>query len=413
MRLLLAVIAVGICLWTIRSVAAFGTSRLLVKYALRTQNLSVAQWTTQLTPLDAQAHRATAAILRLIGPPAESAREFEQAVAMRPSDYSLWLGLGTIHDRMGNTSAALAALDEAVKRAPFYAQPRWQRGNVLLRAGQYEAAFKDLNLAAQSNPDLIPNLIDLAWSLTRGDAKLTQELVELKTGSMRITYARFLARQGQATEAIAQFRAAGNVPDALRNELVNQLMAKDAYREAWEIWKESTKAGAANEPAATIYDGGFEAPLSLNEVGFGWRVAGDNKTITLSLDPNQPHGGSKSLRIDFAGDAATNSALISQLILVEPSRRYQVNFAVSTHDVVSGGLPRAVVNDASAGHNRLGQSAPVGKGTTDWQTVNFEFTTAADTRAAILSFQRESCATPPCPIFGSILLDSFSVEELK
>ena len=343
------------------------------------------------------------------GDPQQSLIELEQAVALRPADYTLWQQLGLLRDQTGDTSGALAAFGESIRRAPFYSQPRWNRGNVLLRSGQYEAAFVDLNQAAQSNPDLIPILLDLAWGISRGDVKLTEELTQIKDGKMRLAFARLLARRGIASEVVGQLRNAGEVPEGVRRELVDQLLVKRAFKEAFEVWKSSP--GLQSQPdysGASVYDGGFEGPLSFGETGFGWRFPRDLQATSITLDSGASHSGSKNLRIEFSGDS---NLAVNQLILVEPSTHYRVNFASQSQDVVTGGLPFVMVNDA-ADSKRLGQSVPLAKGTTGWQSFSFEFTTTPGTTAVLLSLQRENCTTSPCPIFGSISLDSFSVEQL-
>lgn len=414
-RLLLALIAVGLCFWTIRTAGTFGISRLLVRFALADINLPVAEKAIQLTPVDPEAHFAGAAVLSTLHRPAESAIELERAVALRPADYSLWLQLGLLRDQLGETNAALAAFDEAIRLAPFYARPRWQRGNLLLRSGRYEAAFKDLSQAAQSNPDFLPGLFSLAWNLSNGDANLTEEWAQIKTNDRRIAFARFLAGQGRSKDAVAQFRAVGTFPEDLRRQFVEQLIAKSAFEEAFEVWKAAPGVNPGTEQTtATIYDGGFEAPLRFDETGFGWRVPRNLKAVTFSLDSSQPQSGAKNLRVDFAGDSNPGSEVVSQLLLVEPSRRYQINFASRSRDVVTGGLPLVVVTDAKGDRRRLGQSAVLGgRGTGDWQSSSFQFSTDATTTAVVLSFQRENCSTSPCPIFGSISLDSFSLVQLK
>ncbi|HEY6231420.1 MAG TPA: hypothetical protein VIW64_09150, partial [Pyrinomonadaceae bacterium] len=108
-----------------------------------------------------------------------------------------------------------------------------------------------------------------------------------------------------------------------------------------------------------------------------------------------------------------NSGWLSQLILVEPSKRYRINFASRSQDVVSGGLPFLLVSDAAGDARQLGKSAPLAKGASGWQTYSVEFTTPEKTTAVLLSVQRENCTTSPCPIFGSIWLDSFSIEQLR
>ena len=202
LRLAAVAIAIGCSLFALRTALAYGFSRLLVTYSLTAGNAAAAKRAIQLTPKDAEAHLANAGVLSLSRAPEQSLVELEQAVALRPADYRLWSELGLVRDQVGDTSGALKAFDEAIARAPHYFQPRWSRGNVLLRSKQYEAAFQDLNQAAQSNPELIPNLIDLAWGLSRSDVALTEELAQINGDKMRIAFARLLARKGKAPEAL-------------------------------------------------------------------------------------------------------------------------------------------------------------------------------------------------------------------
>lgn len=414
LRLLLVAIAIASCLFVIQTTARYGFSQVLMTYSLNAGSLTAAKKAIQLTPNDAEAHFAGGALLSLSGKPEQAVIELERAVALRPAYCPLWLELGLLRDQIGDTAGALKAFDEAVRRAPFYSQPRWNRGNALLRSGQYEAAFNDLSQAAQSNPELIPSLLDLAWGISRGDVKLTEQLAQINSDKLRLAFAGFLARRGKAQEAMAQFGEAGDVPEAIKKELVEQLLAKGAFKEAFGIWKGPRASETGREQAGpSIYDGGFEGPLSFGGSGFGWRVPRDLQATSISLDSGQPHSGSKDLRIEFRGDSNPRLALVSQVILVEPSKRYKINFASRSQDVVTGGLPLVVATDASGDLKRLGQSPALAKGTSDWQVYSFELTTTPLTSAILLIFQRENCDTSPCPIFGSISLDSFSVEQLN
>jgi Tfp pilus assembly protein PilF len=413
-RWLLFAVAVGASLLIIRSAATFGFSRLLTTYSLMAGNVTAANKATEITPGDAEAHFANAAVLSASANPQTSLIEVERAVALRPSHYLLWQQLGLLRDQLGDPTGALAAFDEAVKRAPFYSQPRWNRGNVLLRTGQYEAAFKDLCQAAQSNPELVPNLLDLAWGVSRGDVALTEELAQIKNEKMRIAFARFLARRGQGNEAVAQIARAGSVPDGVNREMVEQLLAKGAFSDAFTIWKAGHDAAAGRElTQPSIFDGGFEGTLELGGGGFGWRVPRDLQATTISLDQVQPQSGARALRVEFGGNSNAALPIVSQLILVEPSKRYKINFAGRSQDIVTGGRPLVVANDAAGEQKRLGQSVPLAQGNSEWQSFSFEFTAAPTTNAVVISLQRENCTSSPCPIFGSVLLDSFSVELLK
>ena len=397
-----------------KTALTYGLSRLLVTYSLITGNLAAAKKATQLTPGDAESHLAAAAVLSSSGAPDQSVVELEQAVALRPADYGLWSQLGLSRDQIGDTPGALKAFDEAIKRAPYYSQPYWNRGNALLRGGQYEAAFNDLNQAAQSNPELVPSLIDLAWGLSRGNVKLTEQLAQIKTDKTHLIFAKLLARLGRAQDALAQFGGAANVPEAIRQELIDQLLAKGSFREAFDVWKTTSGLNGDRAPSgSSIYDGGFEGPLAFGASGFGWRVPRDLQATSVSLDAGEPHSGLQSLRIEFSGDSSSGVLVVSQILPVAGAMRYKINFAARSQDIVTGGLPLLIVNDASGDAKRLGQSAPLAKGNSNWQPFSFEFTTLPSTTAVVLSLQRENCTTSPCPIFGTISLDSFSVAQLK
>lgn len=410
-RLVVLLLAIAGCAWTIYMAANFGFSRLVVRYALATRNLTASQGAVQLTPNDPQAHRANAALSIYYDSPGNAVISLEHALALRPIDYAVWIALGQARDRLGDNQGALAAFNEGVRRAPFYSQAKWQRGNFLLRNGQNEMAFADLNAAAQSNPELLPNIIDLAWNLSRGDAKLTQDVAQITTPKGHLAFAKLLVARGKTTEATEQFKAAGSAAESYRREMVIQLLAKFAFKEAYDVWAGAGESKLGKVAPGAFYDGGFEAPLTTDESGFAWKVAVGSKVVTFSLDPNSPHDGSRSLRLDFAGESNPSSELVSQLLLVEPSKRYQVSFAMRPQNIVTGGQPIVVALDAGPEHKRLGQSIPI-KGSGEWTVSNFEFTTLPGSSAVVIVVQREACPSAPCPIFGTLFIDSFSIKQL-
>jgi tetratricopeptide (TPR) repeat protein len=405
----MVLLGVAGCLFVIRFAAAYGLARVLDVYALTAGNRAAADRATQLAPADAESHFGRAAVASLAGNPSESVNELEQAVALREADYRLWSELGLIRDQLGDHSGALAAFTEAVSRAPFYSRPRWHLGNVRLRLGDYDGAFSDLSQAAQSNPELIPGLLDLAWSVSRGDVETTEQLARIQGGEMHLAFASLLARKGRASEVVRQIEAAGTVPEAVKRELVEQLVAKGAFQEAFTI----SHGGQPNLSVPAVYDGGFEASLAWDQSGFVWRVPRNPESASITLDSNHPDSGVQFLRVTFAGNSNPGIPLLSQLLLVQPGGHYRVNFAGRSDEIVSGGLPLVIVSDAAGDQKRLGQSSTLSKGSGDWQHYSFEFTIPATTSAVTLSLQRENCSTSPCPIFGSASLDSFSLEKLR
>ena len=134
--------------------------------------------------------------------------------------------------------------------------------------------------------------------------------------------------------------------------------------------------------------------------------------MTMSVDINEHQSGSRSLRIDFRGNSSPTSPLLTQLVLVKPQTHYRLSFAVLSKDFVSAAAPVITISDASDPKNAtLAQSPPLRPETSAWHEFTLDFVTAAETQAIVISLARQSCASDPCPAFGTLWLDSFSLES--
>ena len=391
-----------------KSAASFGFSKILSRYSLVTNSLAAANEAVKLTPNDAEAHRARAIVLNNSGLKEDASKEMEAAVSLRPRDDLLWLDVGMLRDSYGDTDSAVVAFNHSVRLAPHYGHPRWQRGNLLVRLGRYDEGFSDLRLAAASNRDFLPGLIDLAWGISREDAQLTQQLVQFQDNQARLALSRFFARRGKNLEALEQFREITTpISEDARADLVLTLIQSKAFPEAFEIWK----SGSANvNSTGIIQDGGFEQELILDQSGFGWQAPKYDNVI-FALDVNDPHSGARSLRVTFDG-YDNKASVLSQLFLVKSGRSYLVSFALKTKDLVTGGLPALKIVDANTGQS-LGSSPGFQSGTNGWTTLSVGFKTAPASTAVLMRLERNPCSTSPCPIFGHVWLDSFAVDEVS
>ena len=144
----------------------------------------------------------------------------------------------------------------------------------------------------------------------------------------------------------------------------------------------------------------------------GWRPSRE-PGLSLSLDAQHAHTGAHSLRVDFNGNSNPGAPIVSQLILAEPVTRYKLDFAARMQKIVTGGLPVIIVSEATGERRELGRSVALHQGTSDWQTFGFEFATGPTSEAIVVSLQRENCTSSPCPIFGTLNLDSFTLERMK
>src|SRR5712691_2680258 len=168
-RVIIAVVASAALAWAAWQAASTGWARTLGEGADRTNDTAAADRAVSLSPSDAETHAARGGVLQRTEDYQRAVMEFQRAVQLRPRDYYLWMLLGVTEDQNGDQETALAALGQSVSLAPSYANPRWQLGNLLLRMGQTDRAFAELGRAASDNPELLPNVIDLAWGIHGGD----------------------------------------------------------------------------------------------------------------------------------------------------------------------------------------------------------------------------------------------------
>ena len=116
------------------------------------------------------------------------------------------------------------------------------------------------------------------------------------------------------------------------------------------------------------------------------------------------------MRVDFAGNSDPATSVISQLLLVEPATHYELRFAARTEEIVSGGPPHLIITDANDGRV-IAKSDEFPRQTAGWQYFTVAFNSADTTQAIQITLQRQQCSTSPCPIFGRLWLDSFSLQK--
>jgi tetratricopeptide (TPR) repeat protein len=384
-----------------------GFAALLYTYATKTNQLAAADAAVRLSPDDANAHHIRGAIFEANGDYSMANADYVRAVSLRPDDYIFWLSLARIRELNGEMSSAIIAAREAVQLANYYSQPHWQLGNLLVRSGDQDTGFAELRLATASNPVLLPGVVDLAWQLSGGSTERVKQIIEPNTPAAYIALADCFMKRNKVTEAVEMIRAAGDDAKDRRRQFLNELVSTKRFPDAYSLWLLFQPAGTRGQP---ITNPGFEQQTDLDEPGFGWQ-AKKNQTVLLSLDQINPAEGKFSLEVEFKGDSEAGLPVMTQLVLVEPGAHYQLNFAARTKEVVSGGLPSLTITDAVSG-SPLGDSGAFPKTTDGWRQYTVDFTVPKATSTIQIVLQRHGCSGSPCPIFGYLWLDSFSLRRL-
>lgn len=337
--------------------------------------------------------------------------EMEQAVGLRPNDYFFWMELGRFKDEDGDVNGAIAAFSKSIELAPYYAQPHWQLGNILLRQGQLSAAFAEIRKAVNSDSTLFPSMAELAWGAFDGDTDGVVEAVAPRTSAEKIALARMFTGHDKFRPSISLFRSCGDDVSAEdQNNLIHDLISAGAFMEAQEVWAAKQRLNVGDSLSAV--NGILKNYLVTEDEGFDWRHESKSVDVHFGVVRTQGNSAAVGLEIDFSGDPHPGKPYLSRLVVVKPSTLYRLSFEARTSDLATGGPPVVVVKQRGGSNDEIARSGPLPTGTTDSMKSIMEFKTSASTHAIDIAVARQKCSSLPCPIFGKLWLKTFELEEL-
>ncbi|HEY7784402.1 MAG TPA: tetratricopeptide repeat protein [Pyrinomonadaceae bacterium] len=407
-RLATTLVALIVCLCAFAAAGRAGFSRFLIEESLTNNSATEANEAVRLAPDDPQVHFARGVLLRSNGELAEAIVSFKRSIELRRLDTSAWLELGKTYQAKGDLKAAIDAFSVGVQVAPYYAEPRWLLGNSLLNNGQTVEAFRELRVAAQSDPELLQPVIELAWKAFGGVPQRVVEAIEPKTEPARVTLGSFLIKENQMKEGLELLSSAGRAADYDRWRLMVQLIEQHRYWDAADV----TNTRTVSIQKGVFTDGNFEHKELSTRIGFGWQIQSEPGSTRIELSKEKANSGSRSLSVMFTGVANDETEFVKQLVLLEPGSSYRLTFAARSFELESDGPPAVSVIEAGPSGRVLVASHPSFKGTTDWNSYEVEFTTSDNTQAAYVVLRRQKCQTEVCPIFGTLWLDNFSLTKL-
>lgn len=417
--LILLLLAAGV--WSYFAVRWYIGNTLAEYFNPAPTDLKVANMAVEFAPKDPLTHWRLAQVSQKLLPldqQAHAIAEYERAVILSPNDYRFWMALGTAHEQMGDSAKGELALKRAVALAPSYSYPRWYLGNLLLRSGRYDEAFKELRLAAEADADLEPQQFNFLWAI------YNENLDALKTAmgegsERRARFALYLLDRQRHDDGLRVWDSLSaeekKTNRDLANTMVSRLLIARRYHDAMKVWNDIATNERYRAELGHVFDGSFEDAINYGpEMVFAWQVKGAPQ-LEIGIDPTKSNGGARSLRLVFQVRSNLESLDVSQLVPVATNSEYDFEYYFMTDKLESGSAPMVYVVDAYSAQ-LLASSEQAPSGSTPWTRVGLSFKTSDKTEAVVLKIVRQKCSdeeTPICPIFGSIWYDDFSFKRRR
>ena len=378
------------------------------------QNKETAEFAIMLAPGDSQ----TRYVLGIIGEKsfvpeelAESESSFEEATALSPNDYRLWLALGKVRERNGNAESAELAFQQAKKLAPNYSQVQWVYGNVLLRQGKNKEAFKEIRSAVEGDSKFAGPAANAMWQIYEGDIQKIRETIG-DSKHVNTALAVFLITQDKTNDAIDIWNTLS--PEEKKTdfkekgeEIYTQLISNKKFRKALKVKSDISSEDDQKFKLSEVDNGGFESKVKTKKADvFEWNIVAGAKP-KISISSNQKKTGRQSLVIIFKSTKTSDFRTISQTIAVDSGRDYEFSFYHKSELDTSSTVKWEVIDTAS--NKVLASTDPVSSNS-DWERLAVTFAVPEDTEGVKIRMVRFGCKSQLCPISGKVWFDDFKIE---
>ena len=262
-------------------------------------------------------------------------RAYDTALSLNPGSADVWSDLATTYESEGNLSAARDAFLHAKRAYPHSAEVSWRYGNFLLRRGELDAAFLELQHAVEGDPTRSAEALSRSLR-AEPDIDLVLDRVLPAVSGAYINALEDQTADGRTENAFKIWRRLASLHKQLRLQdsfsLVSALLRERRIAEAQHVWDQALAlSGLADlpEPAGSVlWDGGFESGILGG--GFAWSLSGATPGVHIQIDSREKHSGTRSLQLMF--DGKFNSYLVEPCheVPVQSSTSYRFSAWVRT-----------------------------------------------------------------------------------
>jgi tetratricopeptide (TPR) repeat protein len=368
--------------------------------------LTSLRWAARLDPGNADYRNHLGRYWALVArDPDASIDHYRSAVQLDPHSARYWFDLASAYQVLGDTSHQTWALEHAIEADPTTPDVAWEAANFYLVQGDNEKAMREFRVVLENEPSLANLAIQYCWRIKPDVDVLLRDVVPAKSQA----YIAFLTllETKQETAATAKVWAAlmsTSESFELRHvyDYFQFLLNHKDVDQARVVWQQAAPRFGLSSYVPTrnnlVVNGDFS--LDVLNGGFDWQYQ-KQRSVNLTLDPSDFHGGHRSLLITFDGPGVTDAG-IRQFIAVQPNTRYQFSAYYKSGELEGAGGPHFTIQDVYT--QAVLYDSDELKEAGFWKSATGEFTTGDDCRLLVLHVRR---LPEGSPIRGKLWVDDF------
>ena len=311
----------------------------------------------QLQPNDADYHERLGRYMLFVeqDPPA-ALRHYEKAASLNQYSARNWLGVAQSQLILGNSPAALNAIDHALEVDPHTPSVAWETGNLLVTLGYPQRAMQQFRFTMANDPTMVGQGLQLGRRM-----EAPADAAKLALPPDPEIYIRFINMLLLSKDIVGAKQVWPELIALKRHLEPNQsffylatLLNAGDFDSATKAWSDLGKicpeVARLSRGDNVIHNASFEFPV-LNG-GFDWILPGTSTPDpVLQNDVSNAHEGARSLMATFDGGRPPELGLY-QLFVLDPNSLYRFTGYIKADLQSANGL-RFIIADINSGKRVL------------------------------------------------------------
>ncbi len=336
----------------------------------------------------------------LEGEMAEAEELFKKALVHNSLYVPAWLGLAELQNDRGKKAESRAILDYVDPLSAEIHRWRWEKALLTYQMGRYDILAKDLAWIIEKMPGKSrQDALKMAFSLWEKPSELLNRI-----GRQNILHLfSHASRTKEVDTALAYWpRIEEMGVDAHRQEVLvflDSLIQDGRLAEAAPIWKKYFN------DELLLYNGSFDKEPT--NIAFDWRM-GKPKGSTWRIEAGSANE-EQAMRLHFSGTDNISYSHLSQIVPLEPGRKYLLSGRVKTDKLTTDQRPFLEVvgfqcTIPSARTKIMAESQP-------WTAFSLPFDVPEECRAVQVRVRREPSDHLDNLLAGDLWLKDMAIED--